>query len=141
MPDWYLDWILEQLKKQKQKEEQKMTTEHALASFESGFSHPDFALTTEGAEAYEIACQAMREKIERENPNPITWEEMKQMNEEPVYIVDLLGEGRTGWHILSWDYRKSGQYLVLSSRHCNGFLSEEYGETWVCYKYKPNDII
>lgn len=117
-----------------------MTTERAVKLLSYGSRMPDFCDSfDEIDDVCEIACQALREKIERDNPKPLTWEEMKQMNEEPVYIVDLLGEGRTGWHILSWDYRKSGQYLVLSSRHCNGFLSEEYGETWVCYKYKPKE--
>lgn len=83
-------------------------------------------------------CPCCGENMEC-NPMPLTWEELKQMDEVPVYIHDLYNEGREGWYIISWDYRKSGQYLVLSSRHCNGFLSDEYGESWVAYKHKPKE--
>lgn len=87
----------------------------------------------------EYNLDRLRELVETDNQKPIPWEELRQENEIPVFIVDLYHEGRTGWYILSWDYRKSGQYLVLSSRHCNGFLSNEYGESWIAYRQKPKE--
>lgn len=116
-----------------------MTLEGAYQEFYDDAFHksmkPDIS-----DDAKSLAMVALLEKIERENPKPLTWDEMKRLNEVPVYILDLYDEGREGWYILSWDYRKSGQYLVLSSRHCNGFLSDEYGESWVAYTIKPMEV-
>lgn len=118
-----------------------MTTGRAVNLLKYGRRMPDFCdAFSDIDEACEIACHAIQEKIERDNPKPLTWDEMKRLNEVPVYILDLYDEGREGWYILSWDYRKSGQYLVLSSRHCNGFLSDDYGESWVAYKNKPTEV-
>lgn len=40
-----------------------------------------------------FAAEAIREKLERENPQPLTIEELGQMNGEPVYIEGL------GWRV------------------------------------------
>lgn len=114
-----------------------MTTEHALASFESGFSHPDFALTTEGTEAYEIACQAMREKIERENPKPLTLDELRNMNGQPVWVENISIPKRSRWAVIEFTDVDN----VIGFTDDKYKLVSRYGETWVAYKYKPNDII
>lgn len=117
-----------------------MTLERSVKLLSYGSRMPDFGSFDEIDKVCEIARQAIREKIERDNPQPLSWDELKQMNEVPVYIIDLYDEGREGWYILSWDHRSSCQYLVLSSRHCNGFLSDEYGESWVAYKHEPKGV-
>lgn len=71
---------------------------------------------------------------------PLTLEELRNMDDVPVYIQDLYGEGRDGWHIISWDSTRSGRYLVLTSKNCNGFLIDEYGESWLAYAQKPIDF-
>ena len=110
-----------------------MTTEHALRSFESGFSHPDFALTQEGNEAYEIACQAMREKIERENSKPIPYENLKNFIHRPVFIVD--GNVRC-WTICD---RVSKDFAHFSeSVKCGVHLMKEgCGVSWFAYEFEP----
>ena len=110
-----------------------MTIEHALASFESGFPHPDFALTKEGNEAYEIACQAMREKIERENPKPIPYENLKNFIHRPVFIVD--GNVRC-WTICD---RVSKDFAHFSEDvKCGVHLMKEgCGVSWFAYEFEP----
>mgnify|MGYP005784312565 CR=1 FL=1 len=117
-----------------------MTLSRVLKLLSMGRNMPDFCSFNEIDEVCDIAYEAIKEKINREYPTPLTWDKMKQMNEQPVYVIDLRGEGRTGWYILSWDYRRSGQHLVLSSRYCYGFLSDEYGVSWVAYKHKPEGV-
>lgn len=124
-----------------------MTTERALASFESGFSHPDFALTTEGTEAYEIACQAMREKIERENQEPLTFDELMNMKGEPVWLYNY---GVSHWALVS-GYM---DYISLNGEKCKAlaFIFETddsypieilpfdtMGELWAAYRHKQKE--
>lgn len=119
-----------------------MTTEHALRSFESGFSHPDFALTTEGAEAYEIACQAMREKIERENPKPLTLDELRNMNGKPVWIEKKYSDLESYFGIVCLSFNQ--EYVMSFIAVTQGYAMlkvhfSEYGATWLAYKYKPKE--
>lgn len=85
-------------------------------------------------EAVRAGKAALREKAERENPKPLTLEELRQMEGEPVFLViENLDVQR--WAILdfSGDERTSFQ---------NGlrFLNEVYGMTWICYRHKPKEV-
>lgn len=112
-----------------------MTTEHALASFESGFSAPDFNLTQEGNKAYEIAYQAMREKNERENPKPIPYENLKDFIHRPVFIV--YGSIRC-WTICDFvsddfaDFCESSSFGLI-------LYKETYCSDWFPYEFEPKE--
>lgn len=119
-----------------------MTTEHALRIFESGFSHPDFALTQEGNKAYEIACQAMREKIERENldklSNILLESELQNMDGVPVKvkIMNKFSDGLPDYisvGVLTMNDPNdsdNGAYVYGSF-----YSITRYGKTWVAYRY------
>ena len=49
--------------------------------------------------AYDTALAALRAEQERLNPQPLTVEEMNELNEEPVYImhVDTIKNGAKTW--------------------------------------------
>lgn len=38
-------------------------------------------------QANELAIQALQEKVDRENPKPLTWDELTERVGKPVYIV------------------------------------------------------
>lgn len=68
-------------------------------------------------------------------PNePLTCEELRKMNEEPVWIQNLEKPEESQWRLLYWD---KGKYLVLQGISVRGYLLEEYGESWFAYRRPP----
>lgn len=72
---------------------------------------------------------AIREKQEREKPKPLTIEELREMNGEPVFIRKLDGD-QSFWMLAYPD--------VVSNRL--GWLDyRNYGSAWVAYRHKPKE--
>ena len=68
-------------------------------------------------------------------PNePLTLEELREMNEVPVWIQNLEETAKSQWRLLYWD---RGKYLVLQGISVRGYLMEEYGESWLAYRRPP----
>lgn len=68
-------------------------------------------------------------------PNePLTCEELRKINEEPVWIQNLEKPEESQWRLLYWD---KGKYLVLQGISVRGYLLEEYGESWFAYRRPP----
>ena len=68
-------------------------------------------------------------------PNePLTLEELRGMNEVPVWIQNLEEPAKSQWRLLYWD---RGKYLVLQGISVRGYLMEEYGESWLAYRHPP----
>lgn len=65
---------------------------------------------------------------------PLTLEELREMNEVPVWIQNLEEPAKSQWRLLYWD---RGKYLVLQGISVRGYLMEEYGESWLAYRYPP----
>lgn len=65
---------------------------------------------------------------------PLTLEELREMNEEPVWVQNLEDPGKSQWRLLYWD---RGKYLVLQGISVRGYLLEEYGESWLAYRRPP----
>lgn len=89
------------------------------------------------------ALAALRAEQERLNPQPLTVEEMNELNKEPVYImhVDTIKNGAlwhmNGWHILTAStFQNHGQCKWFVD---NGWseLDGNYGKTWLAYRTKP----
>lgn len=76
-----------------------------------------------------FAADAIREKLEREDPKPLTLEELRQMDGEPVWIDDWW-EDSHGWE-LSMD---ASDYFEGERR-----TEKEYGSIWVAYRHKPKE--
>lgn len=86
--------------------------------------------------AMRMAIQALREKLERENPKPLTLEEVIEMPGEPVWCC----------------YEKENKEIVTDCRlvsrgafGCIGIdekylLFREYGVKWLAYRYEPKGI-
>lgn len=77
----------------------------------------------------------MENLAEAAQPNePLTLEELREMNEEPVWIQNLEEPAKSQWRLLYWDREK---YLVLQGISVRGYLLEEYGESWLAYRRPP----
>ena len=97
----------------------------------------------EFAEACHIAVQALHEKAERENPKPLTIDELREMNGEPVWVMvvdhkvfadkdddfDGWGMCRKSWARL-WDKERADLIHV-------DYDFEDYGKKWLAYRTKP----
>lgn len=101
-------------------------------------------------EAKALAMAALAEKIERDNPKPLTFHELMNMKEEPVWLYDY---GVYHWALVSgcMDYtslgeeKKSGKlvnfiYETDDSYPMDSFPLDDMGELWVAYKYKPKEV-
>ena len=84
-------------------------------------------------EAEQMALAALREKADRENPQPLALEELRQMEGAPVFlVVENIAVYR--WAILdfSGDERTCFQNGLRLS-------NEVYGITWSAYRHKPKE--
>lgn len=79
-----------------------------------------------------FAADAIREKMERDNPKPLTIEELKQMKGEPVWVQGpgIPEYGR--WAIVE-DAFGNSLFLV------NDFTCHDIGKTWEAYRHKPKE--
>ena len=67
---------------------------------------------------------------------PLKLEQLREMNEEPVWVQNLEEPEKSQWRLLYWD---RGKYLVLQGISVRGYLLEEYGESWLAYRRPPED--
>ena len=84
-------------------------------------------------DVYEMAISALRQQgnsIEIEAIKPLTLDELRAMNGEPVYIVS----GDVSW----WDIvGNSSNYLILRSGEALPY--KKYGE-WLACRHKPDEV-
>lgn len=102
-----------------------------------------------GARAmFEIAAAALREKAEREDPKPLTIEELRQMIGEPVWIVGVYftGDSWQGWDIIErvdhdgicFGYSTEfAEWWSYNLRDADGTLC---GCSWCAYRHKPKEV-
>ena len=75
--------------------------------------------------ALELAVVALQEKAERENPAPLTMEELVQMDAVPVWIKDKHSSGY--------------EFSEDAADYFEGRNPKEYGKTWIAYRHKPKE--
>lgn len=93
-------------------------------------------------EANRAALAALREKQERENPKPLTEDELRQMDGDKIYI-QYIGTCK-GFYDDEYApyYGQCEQYV----QKYNGMLRacdlplKYYGETWIAYRHKPEEV-
>ena len=89
----------------------------------------------EAAKAWQGAMQLLYDMPTLTPPNePLTLEQLREMNEEPVWVQNLEEPEKSQWRLLYWD---RGKYLVLQGISVRGYLLEEYGESWLAYRRPP----
>ena len=87
-------------------------------------------------EAMQMAISALREKAERENPKPLTIEELRQMDGEPVWIkADNYGLFAD---VVKIRGREDGDCFV-GVKICYRLQENGYGKTWIAYRHKPKE--
>ena len=68
-------------------------------------------------------------------PNePLTLEQLRQMDGEPVWIVDV---GPHKWYGPGWAIVDRNNCLVRTAKNWNPVFFERYGERWLAYRRPP----
>ena len=68
-------------------------------------------------------------------PNdPLTLEQLRKMDGEPVWIVDV---GPHKWYGPGWAIVDRDNCLVRSAKNWNPVFFERYGERWIAYRRPP----
>lgn len=99
-----------------------------------------------GARAmFEIAAAAVREKAEREDPKPLTLEELRQMDGEQVWM-EIINGGEfwlpidsTWVEVKTNNFQKAVEFWLFGSEEELDPNPKNYGKTWICYRYKPKE--
>ena len=99
-----------------------MTTEEAIKQLNELSVYFDKHVPAMGGEALRMGADALRSQQDRENPKPITLEELRQMN-GPVWICYLQE---------TWGPQNPTSKSMSCSRY--GFSFKDYGDTWLAYR-------
>ena len=83
-------------------------------------------------DAHEIAISALRQK-EQEGNDPLTLDELRKMDGEPVWVVWPDGRIKSQWFIIS------STFWIEMFQEWDGTLSKDYGKTWLAYRQKPEE--
>ena len=86
----------------------------------------------EMAEAHRVAISALRAKRERENQKPLTLDELRQMDGEPVWVQSPGVPEYGRWAIVEG----VGENCLFLH---DDFTCHDYGKTWLAYRQKPEE--
>ena len=80
---------------------------------------------------------AIREKLEREKPKPLTIEELQHMREQPVYVVPLPESCRdSNWE--EWCVLGKDCAYIPGIEYWHWDLTD-YNRTWIAYRHRPKE--
>ena len=85
-------------------------------------------------EALTMAIDALREKAEREDPKPLTLEELRQTVGTPVYIV------RSSSPFGEWEIFTNWFDDGFSCEDETFYFTKSYGTRWKAYRHKPKEV-
>ena len=86
----------------------------------------------EMAEAHRVAISALRAQRERENQKPLTLDELRQMDGEPVWVQSPGVPEYGRWAIVEG----VGENCLFLH---DDFTCHDYGKTWLAYRKKPEE--
>lgn len=107
----------------------------AIAWFENRLSSATMPGTRK---MFGMALLALRERQERDNPQPLSLDELWEMGGEPVWCK---GKSRFGVNFEAWKVlsKYSSTEEVIRFTDGDDRLPESYGKAWLAYRYKPKE--
>ena len=111
-----------------------MTREDAIKELQSYAEHSWGDLN----DAFEMAISALRQQEtvtdSHQLNEPLTLGELRKMDEEPVYSVEITGREE-------WLFRRDGGFADMYGEFTSDdFMSwDNYGKLWWCYRQKPEE--
>lgn len=107
-----------------------MTIEEAIKHFEAQAqsNYKPFR------EAAELAIAALRTQADTPPNDPLTLEELRGMDGEPVWIVPMRGSGGfCTWMLVD------AEYELCREAHGEMAVFENCGKTWLAYRSRPEE--
>ena len=89
----------------------------------------------EMAEAHRVAISALRQQERFGEANKaLTLDELRQMDGEPVYCVEITGREE-------WLFRRDGGFADMYGEFTSDdfMVWDNYGKLWWCYRQKPEE--
>ena len=89
-------------------------------------------------EEYVDRCKRYAAEImvlrEQQSNDPLSLDELRQMDGEPVWVVRLDGRLKSRWHIVG-----SSLWIEMFTEW-DGAFSLDYGKTWLAYRHKTEGV-
>lgn len=83
-------------------------------------------------DALRVALEALSAQLARENPQPLSLEELKARVGKPVFIAFPLDIEKGGWRLYEGFSQKCALFRGDYSLYIDG-----YGKTWLAYDHQP----
>lgn len=106
------------------------------------FYHPEVEAceewTDEQAKEAVDTIAALRTHQEREHPQPLSLDELREMKDEPVYlsVADKLLDGGSGWHIIK---AVTSDKIIYRGWQCTYTPIDGLGVDYNLYRHKPEE--
>ncbi len=123
-----------------------MTIQEAIKQLDGAevllLNRKDFAFN----EAIIVAITALREKAEREDPKPLTIEELRQMDGEPVWVANLRTPDQSEYCVIFFDtesYKIYGDKFgtaAIPGIENTWYPFKTYEKEWLAYRHKPKEV-
>ena len=112
-----------------------MTTNEAIEAIKCNWPDSRYTILRE---ALDMAISALRKQDATDkdvgNNAPLTLDELRTMDGEPVYSVEITGREE-------WLFRRDGGFADMYGEFTSDdFMSwDNYGKLWWCYRQKPEE--
>ena len=87
-------------------------------------------------EALDMAVKALEDVPDKDagKNEPLTLDELRQMDGEPVYCVEITGRQE-------WLFRRDGGFVDMYGEFTSDdfMVWDNYGKLWWCYRQKPEE--
>ena len=114
-----------------------MTLDDAIAHLDNTLSDTGRKWSCESCRMEHVQLRAWLDElryIKRKRNTPLTLDELREMDGEPVYCVEIAGREE-------WLFRRDGGFADMYGEFTSDdFMSwDNYGKLWWCYRQKPEE--
>lgn len=111
-----------------------MTIEEAIKTIELAIAEVEWVYPINYAAAFDVAVSSLRAQQQLESNEPLTVDELREMDGEPVYIHSDTFPGDCGWRVV-----KKASVLDIQFTDGDCFIFTFYGKSWIAYRRKPQE--
>ncbi|WP_313528759.1 hypothetical protein [Anaerotignum sp.] len=89
------------------------------------------------------AIEALQEKLEQENPQPLGLEELEKVELLGwvwIEIIEKMELGKSGYYQKNGDWSEGERFCCGYPGLMLGFKYCDYGKTWLAYRYEPKGV-
>lgn len=91
-----------------------------------------------------MALTSLREKLERDNPQSLTLDELRERDGKPVWVQNVKHPERSRWELMvnavysfvnqEYSFQTCWPQKLVCYRR-----GKDYGKTWLAYDYQPKE--